>query len=392
MTPIRATRQHLEDDSQMDTYKFNRSAVYGILSKLTDEEFLEICIVHFPDVFRTFTTGQTGTQRRRGLFDWAAKHRAIELLLQFIKTINPERYAEYEEEIANQQAAAPASGQAPPIAAVANSFTPEQIVYEQLQFMDGRQWRVDMVRSEACVCRIEQPEGKAWGTGFLIADDQVLTCRHVLNAGIGTAVLQDPASAWETIPTLSNLVVRFDYMLAEDRVTVPSGRLCRLALDSSWLVATATASGLDYAILHLAEAPGKDAIKLPASLGQEQECPRGSLSLPTSGEEADEQHRAVSAHDFYLGEPLMILQHPTAAPLKYAVGSVVRIEEFSPRCVLHTVNTKGGSSGSPCFTFGWQLIAMHQGSEGKINRAIPIEEIARDLKARRTDNNAPGGE
>src|SRR5437763_1000863 len=57
---------------------------------------------------------------------------------------------------------------------------------------------------------------------------------------------------------------------------------------------------------------------------------------------------ALHPHPFRTGQPLFILQHPMARPLRLAIGTVTAPNP-SPVQVAYDANTEGGSSGSPCF-------------------------------------------
>ncbi len=65
----------------------------------------------------------------------------------------------------------------------------------------------------------------------------------------------------------------------------------------------------------------------------------------------------------------MVLQHPDAAPLKLALemSGIVALNGNQTR-VTYTVNTEGGSSGSPCFNTDWELIALHHSGDPNFDR------------------------
>lgn len=93
-------------------------------------------------------------------------------------------------------------------------------------------------------------------------------------------------------------------------------------------------NGLDYILLRVNGAPGQDFV------GNIQ---RGWLQ--------------PLKHSFLEGEPLFIIQHPNGGPLAFAFDRVKGCEEAR---VTYWTNTEHGSSGSPCFTFAWDLVALHQ--------------------------------
>src|SRR5262249_43432478 len=78
---------------------------------------------------------------------------------------------------------------------------------------------------------------------------------------------------------------------------------------------------------------------------------------------------------FENGAPLIILQHPNESPLKIRSGSIRRLKN-SPKRILYSTNTREGSSGAPCFTHEWELVALHQaGDEAVGNYGIPCADI-----------------
>lgn len=98
----------------------------------------------------------------------------------------------------------------------------------------------------------------------------------------------------------------------------------------------------------------------------------------------------VSPH---LEMPLLILQHPRAAPLNLAMDTRAVLRCSSER-IRHTVNTEPGSSGSPCFDFDWNLVAVHHyGDPGyghpRYNQGVPIAAI-RALLTKRNKQQALG--
>ena len=86
------------------------------------------------------------------------------------------------------------------------------------------------------------------------------------------------------------------------------------------------------------------------------------------------QNEILKEHD-----PAFVLQHPLGRTLELAVGSIIgwekeRIEEIYEHCA----NTDNGSSGSPCFSWNWDLRALHHRVDpktGRVNRAIATAAI-----------------
>jgi len=74
----------------------------------------------------------------------------------------------------------------------------------------------------------------------------------------------------------------------------------------------------------------------------------------------------------HVHEPLLILQHPGGGPLKIALGTH---ENRKDLWFEHTVTTQRGSSGSPCFDSGFELVGLHRGYEIK-NQAVDLAAFA----------------
>lgn len=236
----------------------------------------------------------------------------------------------------------------------------ERIVRSKNPFFDFGQ----LVQRARCVCRLESG-GLPLGTGFLIGPDVVLTNHHVIQ---GVSEKRVPGA---------RISVVFDYQGLGDGRTVGPGKAYRLA--ESWLLASAPASPLDvvpdpkggvpeldhldFALLRVDGSPGRD----PVPSGE-----RGWIPLP--------EHPPV----FLPGSPLCILQHPEGRPLQFALDpeAIVGLNENETR-LRYTTNTLPGSSGSPCFDFSWELIALHHSGDPALaptyNEGIPIHTLRKHL-------------
>lgn len=227
--------------------------------------------------------------------------------------------------------------------------------------LDVTLWLQRASEMERRVCRIEI-DGAAAGTGFLIAPDVVMTNWHVVEASVVSG-------------TVGDITCRFDYV-KEGKGRRSTGKVVALAaegiVDSSPYAPAEitdtpdhpppTIEQLDYALLRLAEPEGGK---------------RGWITLPTEARKLD------------AGTPLLILQHPDGAPMKLALDtdSVIGLESGGTRLRYRT-NTASGSSGSPCFTLNWELVALHHfgdpaWGEPVFNQGIPAELIARRLAGRK---------
>ena len=207
-------------------------------------------------------------------------------------------------------------------------------------FQDPSEWRNQMARAERCVCCIETAPGKGRGTGFLIGPGVVMTNHHVIS---------------RISQTQSRTVsVRFDFHKDLNGNLVPSGKTYALADD--WLIDSSPAEELDYALLRVEGAPEAE---------NAQGAVRGYL-IP-------------QPHQFRVNEPLFILQHPLAAEIKVGLGFVTAYNPLHKR-VTYNTNTEAGSSGSPCFTLDWELVAIHHFGYSQGNMGIPLSAIQERLR------------
>ena len=84
-------------------------------------------------------------------------------------------------------------------------------------------------------------------------------------------------------------------------------------------------------------------------------------------------------------EGLLVLQHPTAKPMKIDIGAVTWTGATRLR---HSVNTEEGSSGGPVFDAGLNLVAIHHAGYDwpnppvPHNQAVPLALILADARAR----------
>ena len=239
--------------------------------------------------------------------------------------------------------------------------------------VDFEQFLADVSAAGPRVCRIEaaDDEDAAYGTGFLVGNDLVLTNHHVremlLNAGKAAAC-------------------RFDYRRLAGSLGVRSGKVV-LAVDgvAAWHFwreyaqsdivdggAHPAADQLDYALLRLSDPVGRYA--------------PGRADEATSGAPARGHYSLKpGVPKFDAGEDVVILQHPAGEPLKLAVGTA--IDSMIPLRCAHDAPTEGGTSGSPCFDIKLKLRALHHATDPKdpqrpkFNQAVPIALIAADLAA-----------
>lgn len=188
-----------------------------------------------------------------------------------------------------------------------------------------------------------------------------MTNYHVVNSAIAGPV---PSS---------KVAVRFDYKKTLAK-TVNPGTVCKLAqiwlLDSSEPGPRAEPSPqqLDYAILQLEATP-------PAP----NDSPRGFYQIGD---------RPLPVEN----DPLFIMQHPSTRATELAMDTKAVLRHNNAKTRIHyRTNTESGSSGSPCFTPHFDLVALHHSGDPDFdpahkptyNQGIPIGAIAALLKSRR---------
>ena len=255
----------------------------------------------------------------------------------------------------------------------------EKVIRKTNGFIDVAQWRTKLAKIERQVCRIEI-HGDHAGTGFLIADDLVMTNYHVIEELLGDQPAVEPHA----------VRLRFDMKKSADGNTVNDGVRYRLP-DENWNVdaspyseadgkpdALPSADELDYAILRVAPRTNDEGNSFTPGREPVQGTPdkfRGWIPLPQK------------AFDFQPHLPLFIVQHPEDQPLKMALDtdSIQSVNANGTR-VKYTTNTEPGSSGSPCFDSNWNIVALHHFGDTnwknpEWNQGIPIHLIASRLKS-----------
>jgi hypothetical protein len=221
------------------------------------------------------------------------------------------------------------------------------------------EFREKIFEAELRVCRVEIPVNGdlVRGTGFLVADSLVMTNYHVA----------EPLITGQVAPAKAR--VRFDFKATPTK-TVNTGTVVGLAdpCCHDWSevgpLEEPSPNQLDYAILRLAAAP--------PPLGEAQ---RGAYQL-----RADAVEWAEHA-------PLFIMQHPAGRQLELAMDTdaVLGANGAGTR-VRYRTRTEHGSSGSPCFTPDFELVALHQAGDpaftDRFNQGVPISAIVELLRGR----------
>jgi hypothetical protein len=244
----------------------------------------------------------------------------------------------------------PDSG-APPMLqpAISNSPIDRAVNIESLAML-YRQAR----QASRSVCRVEAYQSMA--TGFLVSPDLILTAYFVVQNLIEDAAYVDPSTGEETALQPSNIAVRFDYEVIGEGFIRP-GQIYHLA--PNWHVASSPVDELDFALLRLHATAGRDTLDLTEGTVE-----RGWLNL-------------AATPQLNPGSTLYLLHHPSGMPLKFSSGSLLGPTDIPTRCA-YDVFTESGSSGAPCFTTNWEVLAMHE--KRGINR-IDAELQAQDIKS-----------
>ncbi len=232
----------------------------------------------------------------------------------------------------------------------------QRLVRPALRDINLRLWltRADAIARQ--VCRIEA-DGAGLGTGFLVGTSLALTNWHVVEQARRTGRLQ-------------RLGCRFDYNLRADGgveagvligvTSVLDERPCSAAeLTRHPDAPPPKADELDYALLDLSD----------------DTTARGFIEI-------------APAPPVAANAPLIIVQHPEGAPLKFALDTAAVTGFVHDGLRLrYLTNTQRGSSGSPCLTMDLDLVALHHLGDpartpATYNQGVPIDLVRESLAAR----------
>lgn len=262
------------------------------------------------------------------------------------------------------------------------------IIRDTNSFLNINEWRINLAKIEFQVCRVEIKMSNhqlSCGTGFLIGPDTLITNYHVMEPVLRAEELKSQNHAWAAA---DDVILRFDFKLVGENNTQNDGTVYRLAPDD-WLIDSSPTSELDqnpvdgnlpseehldYALLKIDGEPGNEPIGTMEPGGSK----RGWIKVQQN------------SYDFPPDSAVIIVQHPKASPLKLAIEtqSIIGLNGNGTR-VKYRTNTEPGSSGSPCFSINWELIALHHLGDpdysqinNPYNQGIPFSAIYALLEKR----------
>jgi endonuclease G, mitochondrial len=223
---------------------------------------------------------------------------------------------------------------------------------------------LELARKRAnAVCRIAFNTGANQGTGFLVAPGLMITNHHVISSA----------------NLASQLQVQFNFENdAQGQLKQPTS----FSLDAARCFVTDDTQGLDFTLVAI------------------------GAKRAGSGTLADFGHIPLSdaADKHMLGETANIIQHPNGRPKEIVLRENRIVARDETQVALHyATDTEQGSSGSPVFNDGWEVIALHHfglpmkevtGKSGtmlskEVNEGIRISAIVKHLRGRAAVDDAP---
>ena len=178
------------------------------------------------------------------------------------------------------------------------------------------------------IIRDGENRSQGFGTGFLIAPGLLLTNNHVLSSREVAAASQ----------------VEFNYQRGLDGRLEPTS-VFNLDVDRCFV--TSPLKELDFTLVGVAETSA-DGHLLNAF---------GYLGLNAANDEV------------LAGECVSIIQHPKGDPKQVALrkNEVIKLPDDEDRFLHYQTDTNPGSSGSPVFNDGWEVVALHHSGKPAVD-------------------------
>lgn len=214
------------------------------------------------------------------------------------------------------------------------------IVLKNNALLDVGAWRAQMDTVQSAVCIFEVTDTSknqtvGVGSGFLVADDIVLTNCHVIDD-----LFQPLAAAPQ---------IRFSQGNGDSGTENPGEAFALEGDQTSWVIGSSPKEALDYALVKLPRGTGRAPVPSPAP------------------------------YPFSEGDIYFILQHPAGKPMQFGGGTFVSLNPANR--LNYSTNTEPGSSGSPVFTQNWAPVALHRSGQLGFNSGVPLMAIVDDAKA-----------
>jgi V8-like Glu-specific endopeptidase len=242
----------------------------------------------------------------------------------------------------------------------------EAMIGDELETSAVTSWRERLGAIEGQVCRIANPdltvtEGGGFGSGFLVAPNVVLTNWHVVNS---KHFVEDKIRFQFDYKKKPDGSMNFftDYGLAADWLLAEKPPTAHERDPKNVAYTKPKEDELDFALIRLDGSPGSKPIGENVVDG----LVRGYVQLP--GKKIAGDNRV-----------LFIIQHPHGKPMELAVNIMKPQVSLDDLRIFYETDTLAGSSGSPCFNWNLDLVGLHHGFNGILNRGIPIRKIARYL-------------
>ncbi len=190
------------------------------------------------------------------------------------------------------------------------------------------------------VCRVEIA-GNPKGTGFLVGPDMVLTNYHVVEKALNGKDLVVPVGCRFDFAEHELGGVEPGFVVAVKSPVLDFSRYGKAESTADPFNPLPEMDELDYALLQLADAVGNK--PAPGAYSK-----RGWITLRSA------------VQNVVKDAPLFIVQHPLTAPKIVAnnIKSIISLNVPKNR-LLYLTEAHPGSSGSPCLTAEWEIIALH---------------------------------